>query len=139
MGIIGISVFIILLSFPADLNRFLPTRYQITFLRPLLNYVQPFRMVNGYGLFAVMTKTRPELIVQGSDDGVSWKEYMFKWKTNEVFRRPQWAFPYHPRLDWQLWFAGLGTFEGNRWLVGLLRGLSMNHPHVLGLLHHNPF
>ena len=139
VGVIGISVVIILLSFPADLNRFLSPNYQITFLRPLFNYVQPFRIVNGYGLFAVMTKTRPELIVQGSDDGVSWKEYMFKWKTNEVFRRPQWAFPYHPRLDWQLWFAGLGTFEGNRWLLGLLRGLSMNHPHVLGLLHHNPF
>ena len=32
----------------------------------------PFQIVNSYGLFAVMTTTRPEIIVEGSDDGDTW-------------------------------------------------------------------
>jgi hypothetical protein len=35
------------------------------------------RSVNAYGLFAVMTTTRPEIIVEGSNDGVEWKAYEF--------------------------------------------------------------
>jgi predicted DCC family thiol-disulfide oxidoreductase YuxK len=133
--VVGSSLFF--LSFPADLNRFLP--YRVPFSRSLLHYVQPFHIVNGYGLFAVMTKTRPELIIQGSWDNVNWKSYQFKWKTNDVNRRPQWSFPYHPRLDWQLWFAALGSFDQNQWLYGLLNGLGTNNPHIVGLLKENPF
>ena len=40
--------------------------------------VAPFRSINGYGLFAVMTTSRPEIVVEGSDDGASWQAYGFR-------------------------------------------------------------
>ena len=70
-------------------------------------WVEPLRSTNHYGLFAVMTTTRPEIIVEGSDDGVSWKPYRFRWKPCELDRRPRFAMLHMPRLDWQMWFAAL--------------------------------
>ncbi len=133
------GVFIFLLSFSADVNRFLPVSYRITVLDSLHASLRSYHLVSGYGLFAVMTKDRPELIFQGSNDGKIWENYIFKWKTNDVMRRPQWAFPYHPRLDWQLWFAGMRSFEQSQWLRGLLQGVSQNRSEVLCLLDFNPF
>ena len=46
--------------------------------------VAPFRMVNSYGLFAVMTTERREIIVEGSNDGVNWLPYEFKYKPGDV-------------------------------------------------------
>ena len=54
-----------------------------------------------------MTTERPEIIVEGSDDGVSWKPYRFRWKPCELDRRPRFTTPHMPRLDWQMWFAAL--------------------------------
>src|SRR5580704_11623912 len=76
--------------------------------------IAPLRIVNPYGLFAVMTTTRPEIIVEGSDDGVQWREYGFKYKPGDVMRRPRWNAPHQPRLDWQMWFAALGTASEKR-------------------------
>ena len=74
----------------------------------LQNALAPLRIANPYGLFAVMTTRRPEIIVEGSDDGVTWRPYRFRWKPGELDRRPRFA-PFHmPRLDWQMWFAALG-------------------------------
>ena len=73
----------------------------------LSQWLEPFRSTNTYGLFAVMTTTRPEIIVEGSDDGVSWKPYRFRWKPCELDRRPRFTTPHMPRLDWQMWFAAL--------------------------------
>jgi hypothetical protein len=64
-----------------------------------------------------MTMTRPEIIVEGSDDGHSWKAYEFKHKPGEIHRRPDFVAPHQPRLDWQMWFAALGDIHGNPWLV----------------------
>ena len=61
-----------------------------------------------YGLFAVMTTERPEITVEGSDDGETWKPYRFRWKPCELDRRPRFTTPHMPRLDWQMWFAALG-------------------------------
>src|SRR6185437_4658084 len=71
--------------------------------RPL----DPFRSVNGYGLFAVMTTARPEIAIEGSDDGRTWREYPFRYKPSELDRAPRWVAPHQPRLDWQMWFAAL--------------------------------
>ena len=38
--------------------------------------IAPFRTINGYGLFAVMTKERREILVQGSEDGVTGKHML---------------------------------------------------------------
>ncbi|HUJ23588.1 MAG TPA: lipase maturation factor family protein [Bryobacteraceae bacterium] len=101
--------------------------------------VAPFVLVNTYGLFAVMTTTRPEIIVEGSDDGVNWREYSFKYKPGDVMRRPRWNIPHQPRLDWQMWFAALGTASNNPWFAGFLQRLLENSPAVTALLDRNPF
>ncbi|MGO9677750.1 MAG: lipase maturation factor family protein [Candidatus Sulfotelmatobacter sp.] len=105
----------------------------------LYDEIAPLRIVNTYGLFAVMTTTRPEIIVEGSDDGVHWREYAFKYKPGDVMRRPLWNFPHQPRLDWQMWFAALGTASENRWFSLFLQRLLENSPEVTALLGSNPF
>jgi predicted DCC family thiol-disulfide oxidoreductase YuxK len=101
--------------------------------------IAPLHIVNSYGLFAVMTTTLPEIIVEGSDDGVHWREYGFKYKPGDVMRRPLWNFPHQPRLDWQMWFAALGTASENPWFATFLRRLLENSPDVTALLGSNPF
>jgi len=101
--------------------------------------VAPLRIVNGYGLFAVMTTTRPEILVEGSADGLSWKPYEFRWKPGDLFRRPAFVAPHQPRLDWQMWFAALGSFEQDPWFARFLEKLLEGSPPVLALLGRNPF
>ena len=101
--------------------------------------IAPLHIVNTYGLFAVMTTTLPEIVVEGSDDGVHWREYGFKYKPGDVMRRPLWNFPHQPRLDWQMWFAALGTASENPWFSGFLQRLLEGSPQVTALLGSNPF
>ena len=108
-------------------------------LGKLYGYVEPFRIVNGYGLFRVMTKSRPEIIIEGSADGVEWLPYEFKWKPGDLNQPPHWVAPHQPRLDWQMWFAALGTYRQNPWFVGLTKQLLTNNPDVSHLLARNPF
>jgi lipase maturation factor 1 len=104
-----------------------------------LDAVSPFRSVNSYGLFAVMTMSRPEIVVEGSADGEVWRPYVFRWKPGDVTRRPGFVAPHQPRLDWQMWFAALGTCESNAWFVRFVDKLLEGSPPVLGLLAENPF
>jgi uncharacterized membrane protein YphA (DoxX/SURF4 family) len=60
--------------------------------------IEPFRIVNGYGLFRVMTKTRPEIVIEGSADGIDWSPYEFRWKPGDLQRAPRWVAPHQPRL-----------------------------------------
>jgi predicted DCC family thiol-disulfide oxidoreductase YuxK len=113
---------------------------RISFAAAWVNHeIEPLRLVNTYGLFAVMTTTRPEIIVEGSDDGVHWSEYAFKYKPGDVIRRPPWNAPHQPRLDWQMWFAALGTASENPWISMFLQRLLENSPEVTALLGSNPF
>jgi lipase maturation factor 1 len=116
-------------------------------LASLTQRLRPFRLVNAYGLFAVMTRTRPEVEVQGSADGVTWVPYRFRWKPGPVDRAPAFIAPDMPRLDWQMWFDALAiertlaTGRGGYDLVTpeLLRRLAQASPEVLALLEENPF
>jgi hypothetical protein len=101
--------------------------------------VAPFRTINPYGLFAVMTTSRPEIVVEGSADGETWRAYEFRWKPGDVTRPPAFVAPHQPRLDWQMWFAALETCEENPWFVRFLVKLLEGSPPVLGLLTANPF
>ena len=105
----------------------------------LHEYVEPFRIVNGYGLFRVMTKSRPEIILEGSSDGSEWLPYEFNWMPGDVNQPPHWVAPHQPRLDWQMWFAALGTYRQHPWFVRLAAKLLENNPSVTGLLARNPF
>jgi lipase maturation factor 1 len=101
--------------------------------------IAPFRTVNGYGLFAVMTTERREIIVQGSEDGIEWRTYEFRHKPGDTGRPPPVVAPHQPRLDWQMWFAALGTMESNPWFQSFLLALLEGRPDVLALLETNPF
>src|SRR6059058_3083402 len=110
--------------------------------RPLVaiySRLQPFRLINGYGLFRVMTKDRDEIVIEGSADGIDWLPYEFKWKPGDVMRTPGWCAPHQPRLDWQMWFAALGTPRENPWLGGLIVQLLQGSRDVSRLLAKNPF
>jgi len=113
-------------------------RLPIRLLRACQN-VEPLRTFNGYGLFQVMTTERPEIILQGSNDGTSWRNYEFKYKPGDLKRPPAFVEPHQPRLDWQMWFAALGTYEDNRWFVQFCERLLQGSPPVLELLEKNPF
>ena len=101
--------------------------------------LEAFRIVNGYGLFRVMTKDRCEIVLEGSTDGIDWLPYEFKWKPGDVKRAPGWCAPHQPRLDWQMWFAALETPQENRWLIALVFRLLQDSRDVSGLLRRNPF
>ncbi len=102
-------------------------------------WIAPFRSLNTYGLFAVMTTNRPEIIVEGSMDGQTWLAYEFKYKPGDVNRRPAFVAPHQPRLDWQMWFAALSRYEQNPWLLNFCARLLEGSPEVLALLQRNPF
>jgi lipase maturation factor 1 len=106
----------------------------------LAQRLEPLRSANSYGLFSVMTATRPEIIIEGSNDGVSWKPYHFRWKPDELDRRPRFTTPHMPRLDWQLWFAALsGDCRGEPWFIQFEQRLLAGSPEVLALLREKPF
>ena len=105
----------------------------------LARAISPLRSVNSYGLFAVMTTTRPEIVIEGSNDGGTWRAYEFRYKPGDPLRRPGFVAPHQPRLDWQMWFAALGTCEDSPWLQRLFQRLREGSPPVLGLLGRNPF
>jgi lipase maturation factor 1 len=100
---------------------------------------EAFRIVNGYGLFRVMTKDRHEIVIEGSADGIDWQPYEFKWKPGDVNRAPGWCAPHQPRLDWQMWFAALGSYRQNPWFVQLVISLLHGKPQVAALFERNPF
>lgn len=108
-------------------------------LEQIYGAVASFRIVNGYGLFRVMTKERSEIILEGSDDAIEWKAYEFKWKPGALDRRPRYVEPHQPRLDWQMWFAALSDVRQNPWFFALAFRLLENSPDVVQLLGHNPF
>ena len=99
----------------------------------------PFRSVNGYGLFRVMTTERPEIVIEGSADGSTWVEYPFRWKPGDPARAPGFVQPHMPRLDWQMWFAALDPRGNAHWLLPLADRLLLDDPAALGLIGGTPF
>ena len=114
-------------------GRLLPLTSQI------VSFVAPFNISSSYGLFASMTTQRPEIIIEGSNDGVNWRAYEFRYKPGDPGRRPPWAAPHQPRLDWQMWFAALGSYRENTWLLNLIIRLLQGLPEVLRQVEYNPF
>jgi hypothetical protein len=105
----------------------------------LTQAVAPFHIANRYGLFAVMTTSRDEIIVEGSEDGETWQEYEFKYKPGDRRRAPPWVAPHQPRLDWQMWFAALGGDDTEPWFRRFVDRLLQASPDVLLLLDRDPF
>ncbi|HLI64521.1 MAG TPA: lipase maturation factor family protein [Terriglobales bacterium] len=101
--------------------------------------LEPFRIANRYGLFAVMTRGRYEIEFQGSNDGVNWTAYPFRYKPQVLNQRPRIYAPYQPRFDWNLWFASLGSWRQNIFVVSTEERLLAGAPDVLALFAGNPF
>ena len=101
--------------------------------------ISGFRSVNSYGLFAVMTTTRSEIMLEGSNDGETWLRYRFEYKPGPPRQIPGFVQPHQPRLDWQMWFAALGNYKQNAWFLNFCSRLMEGSPAVLKLLHGNPF
>ncbi len=101
--------------------------------------IEPLHIVSGYGLFAVMTTERDEIVLEGSADGTEWSEYEFRYKPGDVSRRPPWNIPHQPRLDWQMWFAALEDPRRLSWFPHFLEAVLDNKPAVMALMARNPF
>ena len=104
-----------------------------------IRVMEPFRIANQYGLFAVMTHARYEIEFQGSRDGKTWTAYPFRYKPQDVREAPGIYAPYQPRFDWNLWFASLGRWQDYRFVVWTEERLLESSPEVLQLFAGNPF
>jgi hypothetical protein len=90
-------------------------------------------------VFATTTTTRPEIVVEGSNDGREWRPYVLPHMPGPVARAPTWNIPYQPRLDWQMWFASYGPLAQNRWIERLLQRLLEGSAPVVALFEETPF
>lgn len=139
---LGTSLFVsftcmimILLNFFQLVDLFRP----LPIIDRVLRLIAPFNIVNRYGLFSYMTTHRYEIIIEGSEDGETWKAYEFKWKPGDLKIPPRQVAPHQPRLDWQMWFAALGQARQNPWLIRFAYCLLKGSHDVLKLIKHNPF
>ncbi len=101
--------------------------------------LEPSRIANEYGLFAVMTRGRYEIEFQGSNDNQNWTPYPFRYKPQALNERPGLYAPYQPRFDWNLWFASLGDWRQNQIVPLTEEKLLTNEASVLHLFRGNPF
>ena len=101
--------------------------------------LEPFRISNQYGLFAVMTNGRYEIEFQGSNDGQAWTAYPFGNKPQALNEAPRIYAPYQPRFDWNLWFASLGDWRQDQIVPLAEQRLLENDKDVLALFRSNPF
>jgi hypothetical protein len=134
VGVVTVPVSIVMLAGQAGMA---PPGSSL--VSPLSALVEPFRSVNSYGLFAVMTTSRPEIVVEGSLDGDTWLPYEFKDKPGDVRGALPWVAPFQPRLDWQMWFAALSEYDREPWFEAFCARLLEASPPVLELLKTHPF
>ncbi|WP_375772036.1 lipase maturation factor family protein [Archangium gephyra] len=126
------------LGFSLDAQRLL-SRPLPGALGTLLDDLAGLRSINTYGLFAVMTTGRHEILIEGSADGRTWKEYRLPYRPGRVDESPRFVAPHQPRLDWQMWFAALSICQRNPWLLRLQELLLRGGPAVQRLFEEDPF
>lgn len=134
---IGLSSLFIFANVPSNF----PLQNQARLItRNFLQATHSYMLSSPYGLFAVMTSKRFEIVIQGleSEDS-SWKDYEFFYKPGDPRRVPPQIAPYQPRLDWQMWFAALSNYKQNPWLVNLAVRLLEGNKEAIKLLEYNPF
>jgi hypothetical protein len=101
--------------------------------------LEPFRIANQYGLFAVMTRGRYEIEFQGSNDEQNWTPYLYRFKPQALDRAPGIYAPYQPRFEWNLWFASLADWRQSSIVPQTEELLLENDPDVIELFRGNPF
>lgn len=134
---IGYAAVVVLLSIRPAINLFSS--------RQLMNAsFEPLHLVNTYGAFGSVGRTRDEVIVEGTtsdtpSDYADWRPYSFKGKPGDPMRMPPQIAPYHLRLDWQMWFAAMSNYTEEPWFVNFVAKLLKGDPATLSLLRYNPF
>ncbi len=133
----GFAVLVVWLSVKPVLNMISPRQVMNT------SY-NPFHLVGTYGAFGGITRTRYEVVVEGTDEAVvaqstRWREYEFRGKPNDPTRMPPQIAPYHLRLDWLMWFAAMSQYYEHPWFVHFVGKLLEGDRATLSLLLSNPF
>ncbi len=133
----------ILLAFVALMS--IPVVTNMLSARQVMNTnFNSFHLVGSYGAFGSITKTRYEVVVEGTADRqlspqTEWREYEFKAKPGDLGVIPPQVAPYHLRIDWLMWFAAMSSYQDYPWFVNFVAKLLSNNHAVLGLLRSNPF
>jgi hypothetical protein len=135
-AVLGYAAVVVLLSIRPAINLISP--------RQMMNAsFEPLHLVNTYGAFGSVGRTRYEMIVEGSSDPAmldgSWRAYEFKGKPGDPLRMPPQIAPYQLRLDWQMWFAAMSRYQDEPWFVNFVAKLLQGDRAVLSLLRVNPF
>lgn len=139
ISLASIGLLILTLSLTQSSQRLLGRWEMPQLITSLHQAAAPYHLTSSYGLFAVMTKTRPEIVIQGSLDGITWQDYSFKWKPGDQSSVPKFLLGHMPRLDWQMWFAALSTYDRQQWYQNLMVRLLQGKQDVLDLFATNPF
>jgi len=132
-----LAVIIAVLSIRPIANMFSP--------RQIMNRTfNPLHLAGTYGAFGGITRTRYEVVVEGTSDefptvASKWREYEFRGKPTATGSRPPQFAPYHLRLDWLMWFAAMGNYSQHPWFVHFMGKLLEGDPGILSLLRSNPF
>jgi hypothetical protein len=138
--IVAVTIGVVILSY-------WPARNLIS-RRQFMNFsFNPYHLLNTYGAFGTVTKTRFEIVIECTDDSTissqtRWREYEFKAKPGDPHRRPPQIAPYHLRLDWLMWFAAMSPaydYLEHPWFLALMQKLLQNDRPVLKLLRSAPF
>ena len=133
----AIGALVALLSIQPVLNIFSP--HQI-----MNRSFDPLDLVNTYGAFGAVGKERLNVVFEGTNeaepnDDANWKSYSYEGLPVALDERPPQIAPYHLRLDWQMWFAAMGTPNQYPWTLNLIWKLLHNDPGAVGLFRSNPF
>lgn len=136
VSVVALTILVLVLSY-------FPVRNMASRRQAMNASFDPFHLVNTYGAFGTVGRTRYEVIVEGTEGepgaDTVWLEYEFKGKPGDPRRMPPQVAPYHLRLDWLMWFLPLSPMYGEGWFVPFLGRLLQGDPAILRLLRHNPF
>ena len=137
LGTAILAVIVIFLSINPIRNMVSPNQVMNTTYNPL-------HLVGTYGAFGSISKTRSEVILEGTDEAAitpttAWKEYEFYGKPGDMSRTPLQIAPYHLRLDWEMWFAAMSDYSQNPWFIHLVAKLLQADPATINLLRNDPF
>jgi hypothetical protein len=135
-AVLGYAAVVVLLSIRPAIN--------LVSSRQLMNAsFEPLHLVNTYGAFGSIGRTRYEIVVEGSSDAAmldgSWRAYEFRGKPGDPLRMPPQIAPYQLRLDWQMWFAAMSRYTDEPWFVNFAAKLLEGDSAVLSLMRTNPF
>ncbi len=139
LGIAGSAVLLTLVGYVTTVELISMVFGRLPLPMQPVTMLEPFRIANQYGLFAVMTRGRYEIEFQGSNDGQIWVAYPFRFKPQALDQAPGIYAPYQPRFEWNLWFASLGSWQGNPLVPRTEQHLLSNDADVLALFAGNPF